>query len=328
MPNLNALIASQQSHAATGGHYIGSLIWWSLNGNRVSHTQLKDLADLHGLPERYLPAEVKPASAFRRAWRHASKKLPCGLLLRQVNESDKGLHIGLVQEKTDAQAHELSYDHLITIAFSKEHHTIQTSEEHDIVNQLRELYAHHLELTTRDIRTMLSRFVSETGVSLRESGGIYFVSAPHQSTIESMSAVLQSIGHNHLHQLPLYDSPLAQDILNEVASKTLDDEIRKLSEELEDFMSDEKTRTSTLRKRLDVFDGLRRRVNTFAGVLSFKASDMLDKVEDLESDLKRHLGIQPTDTSQPGVETFEEPAPHTSGFSTPTLLAFDLEAGF
>lgn len=93
---------------------------------------------------------------------------------------------------------------------------------------------------------MLSSFVAEAGVSLRESGGVYFIAAPHQPTIEAMSAVLQAIGHNKLHQLPLYDSPLAQSTLNGLAATTLDEEIQRLQEEIEAFLADDKTRRSTL----------------------------------------------------------------------------------
>lgn len=291
MTDLNSLVASQSLHAQTGGTFIGSLVWWSLNGNHVTHARLKELATQHGLPERFLPKEVKPTSAFRRAWRHASTKLPAGLLLRQIDETETGIHVGLVEEQADSQAHQLAYDHLVTIAYSKDHQTIQASGQHHIVDQIRSLYAHHQELTTRDLRSMLSSFVSEAGVSLRESGGVYFIPSAHKGTVEAMAATLQSISHNDLHRLPLYDSPLAQDVLNGVAVATLDDEVRKLSEELEAYMGEEKTRKSTLKKRLDVFDSLRSRVNTFAGVLSFKADDLLDKVALMEDELRQHLSL-------------------------------------
>lgn len=344
MTNLNSLVLSQRTHAQTGGAYIGSLVWWSLNGNHVTHNRLKELAAQHGLPERFLPKEVKPTSAFRRAWRHASTKLSAGLLLRQIDETEAGIHVGLVQEQADAQAHQLAYDHLVTIAYSKDHQTIQSSDEHPIVDEIRSLYAHHQELTTRDIRFMLSSFVSEAGVSLRESGGVYFVAASHQTTAEAMASVLSSIGHNHLHQLPLYDSPLAQGVLNGVAVTSLDDEIRKLAEELEAFMADDKTRRSTLKKRLDVFDSLRCRVNTFAGVLSFKAEDLLDKVAGMEGDLRRHLGIEMTPPSaadlpvevtspelsqeRPILQASSEPHAIQASIATTVFPVFDEEAGF
>lgn len=328
MTNTATLASSQQQHAQTGGIYLGSLVWWSLNGNRVSHARLRELAEHFDLPERYLPTEIKPASAFRRAWRHAATKMPPGLLLRQIDETATGIHIGVVAEVADSQAHELSYNHLVTIAFDKEHHTIQSSQEHPVVQQLGQLYTHHLELTTRDIRTMLSNFVNEAGVSLRESGGVYFIAAPHQETINAMASVLQTIGHNQLHQLPLYDCPHSQNVLNNVAVSTLDDEIQKLHEELETFFADDKTRKSTLEKRLGAFDALRSRVGTFAGVLSFKSDELLDRVSDMEADLRQHLGLKKTPPHPPAYKAEDKsdlPQPtHTAqpGF------AYDSEAGF
>lgn len=352
--NLQSLVTTQHQHAQTGGLFIGSLIWWSLNGNRVAHARLKELADQHGLPERYLPAEVRPASAFRRAWRHGATKLPQGLLLRQIDDTPTGIHIGLVEEQADAQTQELRYAHLLTVAFNKEHHTIQASEDRSVVEEIRTLYAHHLELTTRDIRTMLSNFVNEAGVSLRESGGVYFIAAPHQDTIDAMASVLQAIGHNQLHQLPLYDSPLTQDVLNGVAVTTLDDEIQRLQDELEAFFADDKTRKSTLEKRLNTFDALRARVDTFAGVLSFKSDALLGRVSDMEADLRQRLGMEDTSTPLPSSAsipdtTFHLPptVPDVPAFPSPSLetalrqdeswgvddertaaLCFDPEAGF
>lgn len=37
MKKLQALVHSQQRHSQAGGDFIGSLVWWSLNGNRVTH---------------------------------------------------------------------------------------------------------------------------------------------------------------------------------------------------------------------------------------------------------------------------------------------------
>jgi hypothetical protein len=330
MTNLQALVHSQQRHGQIGGDFIGSLVWWSLNGNRVTHTHLKELAEQHNLPENYLPAEVKPASAFRRAWRNAAKRLPQGLLLRQIDDTPTGIHIGLVKEQADAVQQELQYEQLASIAFSKELHTIQASEEHAVAEDIRALYTHHLELTTRDIRTMLSNFVNEAGVSLRESGGVYFIAAPHQETINAMASVLEAIGHNHLHQLPLFDSTLAQNVLNDVTVSTLDDEIQRLQDELETFFSDDKTRKSTLEKRLDAFDVLRARVGTFAGVLSFKSDELLDRVSEMEADLRQHLGLTAEPTQPPSHKTEDKndtlkPTPIPAAQPT---FAYDPEAGF
>ena len=48
------------------GHRLGTLLWWSLNGNRIEHDKLEELARQHGLDEKFLPTPIKPAGAFRR----------------------------------------------------------------------------------------------------------------------------------------------------------------------------------------------------------------------------------------------------------------------
>ena len=123
----------QTNLAHQGGQRLGSLLWWALNGNRIGHDALEALAQRHNLPDKYLPRPVKPPSAFRRAWRHASTNLDGGLMLRQIADTADSIVIGIVKESPDQQALDLDYN----------------------------VQAH----TTADIHTMITNFIHEAGVS-------------------------------------------------------------------------------------------------------------------------------------------------------------------
>ena len=69
--NFERLRSAQQRIADAGGNRLGSLLWWSLNDNRIDEATLCGIAQRHGLSEKYLPRPIKPTQAFRRAWRHA-----------------------------------------------------------------------------------------------------------------------------------------------------------------------------------------------------------------------------------------------------------------
>ena len=322
---LAGIVASQERHATGGADCLGNLIWWSLNGNRITHEDLEQAAARHGLPEKYLPAPVKPAGAFRRAWRHAAQKTGDGLMLRQIDDNPDSIIIGAVRETPDTVVERLDYDQLATITFDKRSGAVSSRSDLAVVEEVRALYVHHLAHTTPDIRTLLVNFVSEAGVSLRESGGVYWIPAGFTDTVRAMGEVLAGIGANKLHRLPLYDSPDARDTLNQVTVTTLDEEIRRLQAELEVFLGDEKTRRSTLERRLESFDALQQRVETFAGVLSFKSSDLLEKLGTGRADLRRHLGLEEADAEEPVPDegpavVEEEPGPEPVVHDSPTFV--------
>jgi len=278
----------QDQLAQAGGKPLGSLLWWQLNGNRIEHDQLEDLARRHGLNDKYLPSEIKPAQAFRRACRHATTKMPVGMLLRPIGESADEIVVGLVNERPDAVARDIDYDLVSRVVFDKRSNAITCDVENGVVWELQQLYRHHMALTTEDVRHMLSAFLSEAGVSLRDSGGVYFVAAPYQATLDALCRVVEAVGKNTTFQLPIVDTAATRSVLREVAKQSLDDEVQQLQAELLRFEAD-KVRQSTLERKLDGFEELRSRVTLFARVLSFKAEALNDKIGAIQSSLRRQL---------------------------------------
>ena len=309
---------AQSRIAQAGGKQLGSLLWWSLNGNRIGHERLLDLADQHGLNTKYLPKEIRPVQAFRRAWRHAAAKLPKGMLLRSISETNYLVVIGLVRERVDERNHDLDYTVLSKIGFHKGTHALSADKENGVTMQVKELYRHHLAHTTEDIRAMMTSFLGEAGVSLRDSGGVYFIPASHQQTLDALCAVVEEVGHNKTYQLPIVDTPEGKATLREVARRTLDSEIQQLQEQLAKFDLD-KVRESTLERKLEGFDELRARANLFARVLSFKADTLNKKIASIQSGLRRQLSgevqvdaVRPT--SRPPVQPSVEPFAADVGF--------------
>jgi len=315
----------QERVAQQGGEHLGTLLWWSLENNHIHYSALVGLAQQHGLPEKYLPNPVKPANAFRRAWRTANRKLEKGLMLRQIAESDETIAVGLVRETADRVAVDLDYAVMGKVVFNKQHEIITVSGQG--VEDIQKLYQHHLALTTQDIRFMLLQFVREAGVSLRQRGGTYFIPASWQTSLNALGRVVENAGSNMVYQLPIYDTEQVKGTLSDVARRSLDDEIRALREELEGF--DEKTRQSTLERRMSRFEELRSRVKMFSGVLSFKAEDLSDKLEELHNGLRKRLGL-PGDEDAKAFEEEEVPVEvETRPVELPQQsFQIDEEAGF
>ncbi|MBI2378915.1 MAG: hypothetical protein HYV07_33280 [Deltaproteobacteria bacterium] len=135
-------------------------------------------------------------------------------------------------------------------------------------------------------------FLSEAGVSLRDSGGVYFVPAQFNGQLTAVCNVVGDVGpHNKTFVLPIVDMPAAQATLREVTEASLDDEIRALEEELKSFDLD-KVRDSTLERRLVAFHDLKARVGMFSSVLSFKADGLNRRLSCINAELRRSLGLE------------------------------------
>ncbi|MBI2375121.1 MAG: hypothetical protein HYV07_14080 [Deltaproteobacteria bacterium] len=212
-------------------------------------------------------------------------------MLRMIAEGDE-IVVGLVREKPDQSRRELDYDLVTRIVFDKTSGAITSDVQHDVVEQIRELYRHHSAHTSEDVRSMMTSFLTEAGVTLRDSGGVYFVPSTHSSQLDALCRVVQEIGpHNKTFVLPIVDTPAAQATLREVTQSSLDDEVRALEEELKAF-DPEKVRSSTLERRLVAFEDLKARVGLFANVLSFKADGLHSRLTAINTEVRRSLGLE------------------------------------
>jgi len=295
--NFHELQESQHNVGLHGGSHLGTLLWWSLNNSRIHHAALEDLARKYGLDSRYLPSPVKPVGAFRRAWRHASTRLEPGFMLRQIADTNDSIVVGLVEERADNAVLDLNYTTQARISFDKVSGTLKCDCQHVTFSKVLELYQHHLAHTTQDVRFILSAFVRESGVSLRQHGGTYFIPSKCRATLDAVSCVVSECGQNVVYQLPIFDSPQVKSTLTNVTLDSLDNEILALRAELEGF--DDKTRDSTMEKRLSRFDELRSRVALFSGVLSFSADDLNTKIDTVQKGLRAKLGLPAVSEAPP-----------------------------
>jgi hypothetical protein len=198
---LDQLQAVQARHERAGGHRLGTLLWWSLSNNRIAHDALAELADRHGLPQEFVPSPVKPSGAFRRACRHTASGLIQGLLLRRIAESKDELVMGVVHEESDSSTRDLAYEVVSRVTFDKAGGSISVDREHSVAGQIRRLYQLHLDHSTEDVRGMLTSFLAEAGIALRESGGVYFVPHRFEGTLDALCKVVEDAGGNTCFRL-------------------------------------------------------------------------------------------------------------------------------
>jgi hypothetical protein len=305
----------KDTQAKLEGDLLGGVFWWSLSENSVSHANLVALARQNGVPEKYLPNEIKPHQAFKRAVKHAATMIEKGEMLRYIDDNDAEIVVGLVKEEQLKVQKDLAYALVEKITFEKLtgkflHEGAQTKA----LESIKDLYQQHLDHMTDDIRKLITTFLGDSGVKLRESGGVYFVARSGLPILDAVCAVVDQTGKNKTYQLPIIDTPDGKGALQEVAQKGLEDEIRQLKDEIEKF-DVKKVRQSSLDRKLKQFDDLRGRVRLFSDLLSFQADELNGKISYMQAVIRGEpLPEQPKDEEEPD--------------AIPAPKAFDAQAGF
>lgn len=314
-------VQSSFEAAAKQAGLLGTLFWWDLGNNRIDHKQFVERANDAGLDNALLPAPVKAATAFKRAWRAAARRTGDDLLLREIAETPDQLVVAVVREQPDVLNLDLRYQVLARAAFNKKTESIALLERNEILEGLDALFEHYSAITTEDVRAMVLGFVRRSGLSIRSAGGVYFIPPTLSNTLRALIDVMKAIGSNTTWTLPIANLGDAAATLGSLARETLDAEIAAVEAELAAFdASDVATRDSTLQRRLKKFDELRGRTNLMAGALSFRADALLEKLIALEGDVKRRLvGDQPA-LAAPETSTVDRVP------DAPDV--FDAEAGF
>jgi len=285
---LKEIQKTQHDLELKGGRHLGTLMWWNLNGNRISHADLEALAQRYGMPAEYLPSEIKPNSAFKRAVRHATTKLDKEHMLRTINDDKRECSVGLVREKRNATQKDLKYVVESRITFSKDTSKIDHDQDNPIIQEIYGLYQIHLDHATEDVRTMMTNFLKASGVAIRPSGGVYFVPSKFQAVLESLCNVVEKAGQNETFQLKVVESPEAKQTIAKVAKAGLEEELRQIQEQLEKFAFD-KAREGTLEKKLEGFEELRAKAKMFADVLEFKVDEINNKIDRAKAIIHGHI---------------------------------------
>lgn len=230
---------------------------------RVTHDQLEKWFDELGLDKNFLPPPIRAYDAFRKATTEVSLEYPLDqdgmsatLMVREVDFDNEQIVRHVIKEVRDRRGKKLDYDpHLATLKFLRGGRTAAgkrggetfksavmkhvTGPERQHVNSLietandryKDLCANiHADTIRSIIRNYL---VSLNAISVKPSGGVYFVHLSRQPTVDSLQELVQRVGQGcSFHQLPLLDTVEQREMLTDAFQTEVEDEIRKLNGEI------------------------------------------------------------------------------------------------
>jgi hypothetical protein len=258
-----------------GQDHLGDLVWWSLSDARIDRASLTAIWTDAGLPAELLPEEPNAERAFKTAIKEAQVGQP-GRLLRLAVDTEAEIVFGVVREDRRGDG-SLDYHQEARVALNRQREQLTTdAASHDLVVDVTRRFA--VLKTTHvadDVRRTLVRSLEGfAAVTLRPSGGIYWVPSPYAAQLRRLQTAIQKVGHSTVSVLPVHRSTEAEATLANVARGSIEDELAMLATEIEGFVTAPPERASTLQRRLEAFETLRDRAKLYRSVLSIQVTDL------------------------------------------------------
>lgn len=219
-------------YAVKGGNadnILGNLVWFSVSDLEILRDDLVKMANNVGLPEKFVPAPIRPSDAFRRATSEvggvlkASDEVTEVLMVREVLSDETRVVRHLIREKRDKKNVRLSYEQIGIIEFERQWGTVSITalidEAKPALNKAKILYGKYRDYFVGDhLRKMIKSVLNECqAVNVRPTGGVYFAPKEYEPTIKALNYLVKMLPGNsiEMHFVPLVDSIEQKTMLEE-----------------------------------------------------------------------------------------------------------------
>lgn len=289
------------------GAHIGDIVAWNLRKVLVDETTLQRLADDNGLERDALPGMPSHLLTFGRIAKRPTIA-PKGVLVRPIKGTEANVSaFAIVEETYDGTGRKVGHNQIASI----EYDTDTDRVTHDSVDAKGSEVAGAIEETCRaefDKATTIdvSGWLADTlkgacrGFVMRESGGLYWVTAEHAADLRSLKRLVESLptagGRAEFNLIPVHDTDEALEAAQRAARDALTEEIRALSEEIDTF--NDRTHKATLADRIEAADELAARADLYHGTLKMMADDLLGQIAGVKDNVQRMLTGRPVKTAR------------------------------
>jgi len=227
--NLVAIHGGNNNNTDNTNNILGNLLWFTVSDLEILREDLIKLMQHSGVPEKYIPAPIRPTDAFRRATSEVSGVInsvgdeTTVLMVREVLSDEERIVRHVILERRDKKQIRLSYDQIGSIEFDRRTETIIASASEDSSRaaavKSKMLFDRYRDYYSADhIRRMLKTVLDDCqAVGVRPSGGIYFVPRLYESTVKALSSLIKTLPGNtvELHLVPLIDAAEQRDMIEE-----------------------------------------------------------------------------------------------------------------
>lgn len=283
---------------STGGALLGTMAMWSLWDAVISVEELKEKFEEVGLDwdEWGLP-EISGQRAFRKAVRATRQESDPDILVRPILTGEEEIVMGIVRESRLKEEKDLRYAAECIVTYDRANEAVKLSNSKNQWGQLlkQKFSDLHDYYVTQDFIRLLTKNISKRlgAICLRSTGGVYFV--PHlgqnSEILMKHRLLINAVGNSHFSCYPVFDNRQSQRDLGYEAKRELHEEIASIQELIEEFKA-EPPRRDTMKRKLESFQDLKKKAQTYATMLKVKVDDILGGIDDCASQLRGVLQIE------------------------------------
>jgi hypothetical protein len=288
MPSVTNLVDLQGLTAKTGGVHVGDLVWWSLADADVSRADLEAAWQAAGLDPDLLPEIPTPEKALRTAIRQVQVGAKDQLVRLAHEGADQLVYV--VKQEAKTADHDTDYATLAKITLDRATGTLRVTGNNDMAGRVQAEFSRMLTThVSRDVMMTITKCLKRwAAVSLRETGGIYWVPTVSAGLVKALQGAVERIGQSRVYLLPVNDSVDAQRSLGAAAAGSIETELKALQDEIAGFLV-EAPRPSTLARRLTAFEELRARADLYRSILGVTLEDLDGQLASMEASVQTML---------------------------------------
>jgi hypothetical protein len=276
---------------ATGGRHLGDLVFWTLADASVDRATFEARWAAAGLAPELLPEPPTTEKALKTAVREAAVGQQ-SRLIRLAVENEEILTFAVVLEEKHPETGTLTYAQEAKVSLDRAFGTVTTDNQgHEVTQSILTKFG-RLRNThgADDVRRTITRtLASFNAVTLRESGGIYWVPSPYAKQLRQLQTCIEQFGQSEVYLLPVHDSADASRTLGDVATQALQDELEALKTEVAAFVAHPPERPTTLARRFDAFEQLRARAALYRDILAVQVKDLDSTLDGLTQSVETLL---------------------------------------
>jgi len=267
---------------------LGYTIYWSLPKSKIGEPELEALLKAT-IGEKYMPRKPIRKRVLRRALKELKHLEDAGLITKV---RDDAVMVGYVITEevindSDELSDALDFEKRTVVVYEKDNDRLRFGKT--LNAHAKELEALFTEFsgvfTSEDIRKIILEWVrDQSGVTLRESGGIYFV--PCETS--ALDTLLAAVGGT-LYTLPMLDCGTAKKQMYAVVKYEIETKFETLAEEIKHLASKGKTSELVFKRRLEEFKELRMKTEAYRDLLQVDADVIGGKIKELEDEVRESI---------------------------------------
>jgi len=265
----------------------GSAVWWRLSGS-LSLERLTEVWQDAGLDSALLP---NPPTAITALARAAKTQAGPHTLVRSLGQGKWAV----VNEH--ARDEELEYAVEARLSIDKVGRLVLKPHDHPQAEELRASYETHLnELISADVSPWFSKLMTAVhAVSLRDTGGVYFVPRTHLEEWRQMARAIQCASSHTILGMPCMRTDEAIHAIIDAVTQEAQSETIALEAEL----ASDTLGGRALESRVHKADEVKSKVTSYESLLGKKLDNLHDALDAVRAKLARaRLRAEGTQTTE------------------------------